>query len=103
MLIWEASAVAQAAVEEGVAAVSSEDLIWKPTEKNSKQDLGYLVSSCEVCLIKSRDEINGLFSQKAIPKKIKAAAQLVDLKYVNRFYLVRNQRFENHEGVRIRF
>ena len=80
VLIWEASAVAQAAVEEGVAAVSSEDFDLETTEKNSKQDLGYLIPSCEVCLIKSRDEINGLFSQSGDHEKvIKAAAQLVDL------------------------
>ena len=80
VLIWEASAVAQAAVEEGVAAVSSEDfdLETYKEELEARLGLSYSIMRGVFNQVKGRNK-RIVFPEGDHEKVIKAAAQLVDL------------------------
>ena len=80
VLIWEASAVAQAAVEEGVAAVSSEDFDLETyrEELEARLGLSYSIMRGVFNQVKGRNK-RIVFPEGDHEKVIKAAAQLVDL------------------------
>ena len=96
VLIWEASAVAQAAVEEGVAAVSSEDFDLETyrEELEARLGLSYSIMRGVFNQVKGRNK-RIVFPEGDHEKVIKAAAQLVDLEICKPILLGEKSKIQN--------
>ena len=84
VLIWEASAVAQAAVDEGMARISAEDFDVQKYREDLEARLGLTRSIMRHVINQARkDKKKIVFSEGEEPTIIKAAAQCLSLIHIS--------------------